>query len=1464
MARIARRTKRAIAIAVGAAVIWLATAALAQGVRAANHSLAHATLPESNEALLITSRIDDALKVGDHRLALELVERLKDTRQGVVASPVGRTYYPVWRQALRVMDRFPQPAIDLYRRLNDPEVTTRFTEAAAAGDVQTLRELFRNSRLSSVWPEIGVELASRLLDDGLYGEAIETLLELDHANVGSRLETRGQLVAALGCAGAVARAEKLLNELRRDPELVGDQERRTRLDQIDRWLSARSRGPLAGLIEGGRGFEPALGAGAIWMHALATDARAAACVDSEELARAVASKSMLPLHSPVVAGGALALRVGGGLWVYDCETLALRWDAPESLSEGDAEPAVGMAPEENIEPDSRLSPNVESLLRDHLRHAVAIECGLVLTIEGAGFGASETGRPPPLPFGPSPPRRGRNELVARDLVDGRVVWRTGGDPSSALFDVVFQDAPIAIDDTLALPVQRGEELSLAVISVSDGSLTREVPIVGPPTSLAVAGGSCLLTGDETSVYVCTGAGVIAALARDDLSWKWAAVYPSSLARTRGQLWWQPTRVTEDVSVDRPVVVDDLLIAAPLDSEEIFALDRFDGAERWRLPRGEYPFLIGATRFGVILGGQTLVCLDPHDPRGVEPLWESVPLQITGRSVIRQDNILTPTRDGIVVIDGRNGKVTSDQYRLCSSDSGAAALISPSDAPSASANLALSEDAVFSVSPERVVKYPDVALARARCEEAAGSGRDANRTALVRSWLDAFEGEYGAALARLREWRPPNARLAEARERLLTRVYLGLARDADGGDDRLAWLRRAADLSGVNGASASLAVAIGRTLEQAGRWDDALRHYGDMLFQRGAAVAIDPRDSDRRVAQWLYAAGRIRGISGKASGGSLERLVQRVSGESSDSLIIDLASADGAAELAPGLQRLRVALAGHPSGSQADLGLCLARVSPELKIRYFADDNGDTPATFRRRLLLERWDVYASLGLLDQARTDGEEWRARYAAALLESDDLTPAPAYGLTPAEEQRRVAAIELALRKLAQTRGEPFSESVTRQWKAEHAELIIDPRQASGGGDPWLLVADLERRQIQLINSYKRQHAQRQTDDALTNASASSPMETGVPRGVGGARQAWPAAVNGHLAAVPIRGGLVCVGMGPERYAGRRQWEYAVSQWSEPPEDFVERSAAGEHGVYFSPRRDRVVMVGWEDGELWWRRDLPGVAIERLHLTSGKRGADARLLIISDDQRIWAADALDGRKIQRIDTGTATPRHIDVVDETIIVWGPDFVAGIDAATLQRLWTRPGEPLADSLAVFRRPWVAFRTVDEDEWRLLDVATGEPVFDATIGRFDGMSAVVDDGETILAAGLVTTDESEGDRFIMRVAAFRRFDGEHAWTRDIKTDAPLNVTQLTAHRSLIPVLLTPEQPGVPVVEQDRPAIQFVDKRDGVVGEPISIKHDYRIVPEAGCEMSILATSSRIIVQVGGNLIAYGQSPLRKTP
>ena len=88
-----------------------------------------AALPESNEAMLLAGQAGEAVKLGDFRLAIELIEQIMDLPDALVANPDHPVYYPVWRQARRLLRALPPDGLTYYRQIVDPEAAVSFREA---------------------------------------------------------------------------------------------------------------------------------------------------------------------------------------------------------------------------------------------------------------------------------------------------------------------------------------------------------------------------------------------------------------------------------------------------------------------------------------------------------------------------------------------------------------------------------------------------------------------------------------------------------------------------------------------------------------------------------------------------------------------------------------------------------------------------------------------------------------------------------------------------------------------------------------------------------------------------------------------------------------------------------------------------------------------------------------------------------------------------------------------------------------------------------------------------------------------------------------------------------------------------------------------------------------------------------------------------------------------------------------
>jgi len=1457
---------------------------------------ATATLPESNEATLLSGRVHEAIQRGDYRLAIRLIEQIMQLPGELVAVPGSRTHYPARHQAYRLLRQLPPAGVQLYRRLYDAGVTARFQRASRSADVAALRELFGVYRLSSAWPEIGRELAALLLDQGAYGKVIEVLRAVLPATDGDDLPARqAQLLAALTKVGAWSSAERVLAELKANPALKVQPAWQERVRRLERWVAACRYGDGDSLGSAGPALIADTAATPLWSQPL-RGPRGPGNPDSEaDLAVAVDTLRRLPLYEPLLETDVLVVRLRGAVWAWDAFTLTPLWQAPE-IEPADASARVraawfgeGTARSEGVSGDEPgLTGEARLFLLHVLRHAVSAGFGQVYTIEGIALGDADGEPLGRLGLGAS---SGRNELVARDLRTGEQTWRTGADPTHALFGVAFQDCPVVVGDKLVAPFVRRNELSLGVLDPSGGRLIREVPVVGPPTRFTRVGGRCRIGADETTLYVCTGNGVIAAFAREGLGWKWALVYRSTLAEHLSRAWWQADSPLRESGVDRPVVADELLVVAPVDSREIFAIDRFSGRQRWHVERGEYAFVVGAVDAGLVVGGYAITCLDPADGRTVR--WRSVPLEITGRPAIRSQQIYVPTRGGIVVLDGRTGKVVADTMDR-------EGIHGPAEV--VAANLAVSSEALFAVSPNRVVKYPDVHATRARCETLLARNAADERAVLTLAWLHLFEGDLEAALARLETMRLSDAALAASRNELLGHVCVALAREGQHGAGELAWLHRAAGLAESSESGARLAALIGRALEQSRRWSEALEHYRRVLLQERAGYVRVAGDEDREVVSWLHAIERIGVVLNRVPAEQaetfLDQLVRDVADTTDREGIHGPAEAEGGgAPSARVLQRVRLAVWDPVRRAKIDRALMLRELPPELAIRYVASgDDPALPAPLRRRLHLERWDTHVSLGLLEEARADRAYWQDHYAHSPREGESLSPAAgSAGVPPAPEAERVTRIELAMRKLEQGVGAAFAERFTRQWLLPDAELIVDVRRPATAIRPWILVRHLASRQIAL-HSVTAGTPLRQTPDGLSRGQGARAEALGSSYGGGRqlhgqalygrsrawggpARDTWPAlwdrfATGQPLAAVPVRGGLVCVGLGPERDGGRRLWERALPEWTEIPQRFAQRGVAGADGVCFATRDNRVVMVGWSDGELRWQRDLAGINVARLHITAGTgpgRYGAGTIVLESKDRQVVGFDATTGARVRRLPTELGTPRAIEVVADTLVVWGDDWVAGVDPQTFEPRWRRPCDSVAGRFAVARCGWIAWQSATTAEcgrpareWFLLNVRDGKRVYDQGLADLGEITAIVAEGDTLLVAGWAGGDEEAGVPAVVHLAALDLDDGRPRWARSIETTVKLNQTQLAAHPEFIPLLLlrTDGRPS-DVIDLSSLAIQLLDKRSGRPLEPVPIGRHFQST-DAWCNVYMLATPTRMIVQAGGNVVAFGNSPLRRGP
>lgn len=1370
---------------------------------------ASATLPESNEGLLLVNAAEDAIRAGDYRLALEQIDRLMRLRGELVGGAASRTYVPVWREGVRLLTPLPPDALRLYRDLYDAEVATRFDKARSSGEVSELEELFRIYRLSASWPAIGADLAARLLDKGVFGRALEVLEELARTAGPAELpEVQLRLAAAYALTGALdrARAAAAAIDAPNAPAAL-----QARIKAVREWLSTTTTSS-APAGDGDFVLSP------LWTQSLPS--QAVVQRGDEEILDAIDMLRRLPLYEPVLTPNDLIIRLRGRVSVLDANTLSLRWTAQEHLAEG--QPSE---PEPSSEGAITLSRDTDQLLQAHLRHAVGCGFGMVFTIEG--------GRTDPRTRGVTftVDERGRNELVARDLATGALRWRSGDDATDSLYDVEFQDRPLALDGRLMALFQRAGEVRLADIDPQTGRCRREVLVVGLPTHFDSNGygGRCLLAADETTIFVCTGNGVIAALEREDLAWKWATVYDSTLEHHLGRLWWQPEEQPVESGVDRPILAGDLLIVAPQDSTSIYALNRYSGQERWHIDRRENSFVVGISDGGLIVGGPYLSSIDIHDPVGKPLHWKSVPLEVSGRPVLKDGRVYTPTRSGTVVVDARTGKVVAEDERAAKAGTRAQ-----------SANLVAGADALFEVSTREVVKYPRISGLRQTAERLAAEG-DLLRSAIVSGWADVFDGKPEQALARIEREKAPSTDLANARAALLLRVFERLAEKSDD-KQRLAWLRKAGEVADRSGGGGALAVALGAQIEQAAGPAEALDFHFARLLSNGDETVADPQDATRQFAGWVHAARRIAALLPKLPEADAGARVERA-----------ISAARQAAQPVVAMHRLLVATRGTRWASDVALAALGQKVAPELAAGYLPlVDETRLTAEQRRTLAVTRWEVSLSLGDLEAAQRDHKTL-----AAL------------GSAPAETQddARLSALDVTQRKLIQAAGPPLGPRLSRQWKFDFSELLWDPHAPRVAGRNWALVRARDKLRIELRRVGGDGLAIQQTEDAIVHGAPPRPpqeMRLLINRGLALPDLSWPMVTYDHLAAVPVLGGLICVGLGPERYAGRRLWELPVPAWTGFPREFARQGAGGSLGVYFTPRHNRVALVGWADGQIWWERDFPNLNIASLSVC----GDD--LIVLGEDHQVWAIDAAAGDRLRRLERPAV--RDAEVSGDTLLVWEEASAATPDALLLSAYrtrdfhlqWSTPTRAIRGR-RVFENAGIVLATsAPDDGARLLNAASGAAVLPNSLRDAGELLEIAPDGDAIWLAGRAV-DPIDGSTPLIRISVLERGNGQVRWRRDVPSASTFNLTQLTGNPTYVPVLVeTPlERERAHEPRRPPPRIVLIEKQTGNALEPRSLAEEFRSI-DTPSDTFLVATPSRLIVQVAGNVLGFGSSTAEATP
>jgi outer membrane protein assembly factor BamB len=258
--------------------------------------------------------------------------------------------------------------------------------------------------------------------------------------------------------------------------------------------------------------------------------------------------------------------------------------------------------------------------------------------------------------------------------EGLLVFRVRADDGSWSFD----GAPVSDGRRLFVAMRQSDVTPRAYVACFDATSGSQLWRTSIGTSDTPAGGRgseithnvLTLVGDR--IYFNTNLGLVAAL--DTLTGNicWLRRYDRRTSQPFGENLADPVHFQRDPSPC--LFYDGLVVVAPADTPNIFALDAVTGETVWstdRLPDALH--LLGVVRRNLLVGGNRLAALDvlSGSVKFVWPESEQAGIRGMGRGVVAGDEVFWPTRNEIYVIHAITGGQSRNPIQLGSvSNSGA--------------------------------------------------------------------------------------------------------------------------------------------------------------------------------------------------------------------------------------------------------------------------------------------------------------------------------------------------------------------------------------------------------------------------------------------------------------------------------------------------------------------------------------------------------------------------------------------------------------------------------------------------------------------------------------------------------------------------------------------------------------------------------------------------------------------------
>ncbi|MFW6066261.1 MAG: PQQ-binding-like beta-propeller repeat protein [Planctomycetota bacterium] len=573
-------------------------------------------------------------------------------------------YVSLQSKAQDIIARMPSEAMEVYRRLYEPQARRLFEQGLEEDDQDALRRVTEYYPHTSYGPMALDRLARIRFDHGEFGASAvlwRRALESPAAEA-NRPMLLAKLAVTHHLAGEPSDSEESAERLRRDyPDAKADiaGEQRKLVDFVDE-IRARSsptaladrsvsqadaahcqvefrwREPSADskqqqmprLIASDLYVRPDEPAPRLHARGRATFGKDSGpvfrfdrghVVLSRPLVSGLADDPMPPLVSPVIAGKRVIYRTDSAVEARDTLTGALLWRNDElpivreprgPLYYGGSNSRLSYTPAER--------GRYELSVHDHRVFTLAGFAARNEAYRRGGWGVSRDGEE--IPSG--------SWLVALSAVDGSELWRVGhtDDKDDSLRGYTFISAPRISKGRLYVVGVAHDRYYLVCLDAEDGSLlwssaVSQRPVVALEGSSGELNQYLLETGSPPAVsdgrvYVCTNAGVIAALDAVTGRGLWARRYISRFDSMAYSLGFNRGR-NATFPAANPVVVSGgrIIICLPADGRDVLAFSA-EGEHLWQRNREQLAYLSEIDESRVLLSGPGLLVLSTVDGRSL--------------------------------------------------------------------------------------------------------------------------------------------------------------------------------------------------------------------------------------------------------------------------------------------------------------------------------------------------------------------------------------------------------------------------------------------------------------------------------------------------------------------------------------------------------------------------------------------------------------------------------------------------------------------------------------------------------------------------------------------------------------------------------------------------------------------------------------------------------------------------------